>query len=170
MWKPIFKFSKASNVYEQTHFQCNLTSMSFEVVIFGPETRSDVSILNYVRMNITFLGCGWYLGIESTSFLRRQDQIRFQIFFLSNNVVIRIERQHRPIKTKIIAKDHYSAYGQSLLFFDLYKEPLWQLCAAMMSWVKQWVELVVFWQIQIFLSYLQKITKSFSKFLLFPFF
>ena len=63
MWKPIFKFSKASNVYEQTHFQCNLTSMSFEVVIFGPETRSDVSIPNYVRMNITrYLSRLWLIS------------------------------------------------------------------------------------------------------------
>ena len=41
---------------------------------------------------------------------------------------------------------------------------LWQLCAAMMSWVQQWVVLVVYYQIQNFLSYLQKIAKSFSNF------
>ena len=43
------------------------------------------------------------------------------------------------------------------------------ISAAMMSWVQRSVELVVYQQIQIFLSYLQKIAKSFSKFLLFPF-
>ena len=37
---------------------------------------------------------------------------------------------------------------------------MWQLCAAMVSWVWRWVELVEF---------LQKIAKSSSKFLLFPF-
>ena len=38
-----------------------------------------------------------------------------------------------------------------------------------MSWVRRWVELVIYYQIQNFLSYLQKIAKFFSKFLLFPF-
>ena len=41
--------------------------------------------------------------------------------------------------------------------------PRWQLCAALMSWVRRWVELVVYKKIQSFLSYLQKIAKSFSK-------
>ena len=31
---------------------------------------------------------------------------------------------------------------------DAYKTQDWQLCAAMMSWVGQWVELVVYWQIK----------------------
>ena len=42
-----------------------------------------------------------------------------------------------------------------------------QLCAAMMSWVWQWVELVVYKKIQSFWSYLQKKAKSFWKILLF---
>ena len=42
--------------------------------------------------------------------------------------------------------------------------PMWQLCAAMMSWVGCLLK-----DSEIFLSYLQKIAKSFSKFLLFPF-
>ena len=59
----------------------------------------------------------------------------------------------------------------SVLFFKFLDlsltKPLWQLCAVMMSWVQRWVKLVVYWHIQRFLSYLQKIAKSFSKFLLF---
>ena len=59
----------------------------------------------------------------------------------------------------------------SVLFFKFLDlsltKPLWQLCAVMMSWVQWWVKLFVYWHIQRFLSYLQKIAKSFSKFLLF---
>ena len=59
----------------------------------------------------------------------------------------------------------------SVLFFKFLDlsltKPLWQLCAVMMSWVQRWVKLVVYWHIQRFLSYLQKIAKSFSEFLLF---
>ena len=42
------------------------------------------------------------------------------------------------------------------------RQYLWQLCAAMMSRVRQWVELVFTKRFRVFLSYLQKIAKSFS--------
>ena len=44
-----------------------------------------------------------------------------------------------------------------------------QLSVIMMSWVRVRVDLIVYKQIQRFLSYLQKLNKFFSKFLLFPF-
>ena len=67
LFSRMFKWLKQVHIlpelHEQTHFQCNLTSMSFEVVIFGPETRSDVSIPNYVRMNITrYLSRLWLIS------------------------------------------------------------------------------------------------------------
>ena len=48
------------------------------------------------------------------------------------------------------------AFNSSVFSRDVYGTFLWQLCAAMLSWVGQWVELVVYKQIQ---GYQQKYSR-----------
>ena len=51
---------------------------------------------------------------------------------------------------------------------NLYKT-MWQLCAATMSWVRRWVELVVYYMIQNFFILFAENSQILLKSLLFPF-
>ena len=68
-----------------------------------------------------------------------------------------VQKKPTLIPGHSIARYHFST-----------KQAMCLISAAMMSWVWWWVELVVYKQIQSFVFYMQKIAKSFSKFLFIP--
>ena len=93
----------------------------------------------------------------------RHEKIRLKLVCIAK---IQVTSKSKQYNVKTMKAEHRKKSGQVILRASA----VWQLCATMMSWVGRWIELVVYYQIQNLLSYLQKIAKSFSKFLLFPLF
>ena len=89
--------------------------------------------------------CQQDIKLYASNFKSIVHQKQFTVFDMSKNlfVVVKVNKCH------LIS--HLSSCST-----------LWQLCAAMMNWVRRWVELLVYLKIQSFLSYMEKIAKSFS--------